>query len=319
MDLISIPELVLLLIFRDKLILKVACCLVVSLSPFNLSLSSAYDQVVEHILLLSTLNSIIDIFKNIILRTLMTMASLPWADKPFHLGPTCKTLKPKASPDAIFIADGMANVHNSIIRCLNSMYQQAPYVSLPGDVKDLLLYAKFWLELVHHHHSREEDELFPAIAGISGKQGIMDVNIEQHRAFTGGMSGFEKYVKACIEGEPFEEKRFRYLIDGFGAELSKHLEDEILTLLALDIYDIKAVRKEYDNFDRKMRSGPKDQLYPLVMGCADRAYEGGNNFPNAPWFAVYVIHYWMERKHSSVWRFNPSTTWGDRRSLYFHA
>jgi hypothetical protein len=63
----------------------------------------------------------------------------------------------------------------------------------------------------------------------------------------------------------------------------------------------------------------QDQLYPLVMGCADRAYEGGNNFPDAPWFAFYVIHYWMERKHSSVWRFNPSTTWGDRRPFYFHA
>jgi hypothetical protein len=137
------------------------------------------------------------------------------------------------------------------------MYQQAPYVSLPGDVKDLLLYAKFWLELVHHHHSMEEDELFPAIAGIAGKQGVMDVNIEQHDAFGGGMNGFEKYVKAGIKGEPFEEKRFTCLIDGFGAELSKHLGDEIITLLALDIYDIKAVRKEYDNFDRRMRSGPK--------------------------------------------------------------
>jgi hemerythrin-like domain-containing protein len=187
----------------------------------------------------------------------MIMVSLLWADQPFPLVPTCKSLKPKASPDAIFIADGMANVHNSLIRCLNSMYQQAPYVSLPTDVKDLLLYAKFWLELVHHHHSMEEDELFPAVARIAGKQGIMDVNIEQHRMFGAGMTEFAKYVKACTEGEPFEERRFRGLIDSFGTELSKHLGDEIVTLLALDVYDIKAVREEYDNFDSKMRSGPK--------------------------------------------------------------
>jgi hemerythrin-like domain-containing protein len=137
------------------------------------------------------------------------------------------------------------------------MYQQAPYVSLPTDVKDLLLYAKFWLELIHHHHSMEEAELFPAVASIAGNQGIMDVNVEQHLMFGPGITEFEKYVNACIEGVPFEERRFRGLIDGFGTELSKHLKDEIFTLLALDVYDIKAVRKEYDNFDRRMRSGPK--------------------------------------------------------------
>jgi hypothetical protein len=228
----------------------------VSISLYLL-LNSAGIQVVEHILVSSSNYKISLSQRAPPSRLPVTMASLPWADQPFPLVLTCKTLKPQASPDAIYIADGMANVHNSLIRCLNSMYQQAPYVRLPTDVKDLFLYAKFWLELVHHHHSMEEDEFFPAIASIARKQDIMDVNIEQHRAFGAGMSEFEKYVKACIEGKPFEERRFRCLIDSFGAELSKHLGDEIHTLLALDIYDIKSVRKEYDNFDRRMRSGPK--------------------------------------------------------------
>lgn len=39
----------------------------------------------------------------------------------------------------------MANAHNMFIRCLNSIYLQAPYVEKEADIKDLLDYSIFWL------------------------------------------------------------------------------------------------------------------------------------------------------------------------------
>jgi hypothetical protein len=38
----------------------------------------------------------------------------------------------------------VANAHNMLIRCLNSIYLQAPYVKEEGDIQDLLQYSLFW-------------------------------------------------------------------------------------------------------------------------------------------------------------------------------
>jgi len=38
----------------------------------------------------------------------------------------------------------VANAHNMLIRCLNSIYLQAPYVKEKADIQDLLQYSLFW-------------------------------------------------------------------------------------------------------------------------------------------------------------------------------
>ncbi len=67
-----------------------------------------------------------------------------WADGPFGLNPTCKTLKPSGPPKFVVGVDSMANSHNAMIRALNSIYLQAPYVKSKEDKHDLLLYTTFW-------------------------------------------------------------------------------------------------------------------------------------------------------------------------------
>jgi hemerythrin-like domain-containing protein len=74
----------------------------------------------------------------------------------------------------------MALGHNVIIRGLNSIYKQAPYIG-PQDAEDFVAYAKCWHEVLDAHHSMEETTLFPEIEKKTGKKGIMDVNVQQHR------------------------------------------------------------------------------------------------------------------------------------------
>lgn len=50
---------------------------------------------------------------------------------------------------------------------------------------------------MHHHHDAEEKEFFPSIETISGVEGLMEQNVEQHRAFTPGFEQFEKYCRTC--------------------------------------------------------------------------------------------------------------------------
>lgn len=183
----------------------------------------------------------------------------PWADEPFHLI-SIKSIDPSASLDALFIASEMANAHNGLIRPLNSMYLQAPYVTKAADVQDLLQFAIFWESWIEEHHHGEEEYFFPEVARITGEDGIMERNIEQHQAFMPGMQAFLAYVKECKKHESaqkFESATFLRLIDSFGPALAQHLHDEIDTLLALEKYDTRAIKLAYVSFDLQMRQGDK--------------------------------------------------------------
>ena len=70
----------------------------------------------------------------------------PWADQPFALIPI-KGQKSK-TPEIAFIASEMANAHNNLLRSLNSVYNQAPYVEKKEDQRDLLLYTGFWVDWI---------------------------------------------------------------------------------------------------------------------------------------------------------------------------
>ncbi|KAK7179915.1 hemerythrin hhe cation binding domain-containing protein [Paraphaeosphaeria sporulosa] len=43
----------------------------------------------------------------------------------------------------------------------------------------------------HHHHDTEEQQFFPEIEQIAGIVGLMEANVEQHRAFTPGFEAFD--------------------------------------------------------------------------------------------------------------------------------
>ncbi|KAH8723461.1 hypothetical protein GQ44DRAFT_570743, partial [Phaeosphaeriaceae sp. PMI808] len=112
-----------------------------------------------------------------------------WADKPFELvpipgqpgAPSC------SNPGLLSVCIEMANVHNTLLRGLNSIYLQAPHVSQPVDIADLMLYTKAWAETVHVHHSHEESLFFPRVLELAKEAGLadhlMDQNIDQHHTF----------------------------------------------------------------------------------------------------------------------------------------
>jgi hypothetical protein len=118
--------------------------------------------------------------------------------------------------------------------------------------------------------------------------------------------------------EKFDVTRFKALIDGFASQLVSHLADEIPTLLALDKYDIAAVRKAFQRWDKHVQAEADVwSIYPLGMGNVDWAFEGGNNFPEIPFFVPYLVHYVFGSRYRSVWRFNPNTLFGEKRPLVF--
>ena len=157
-----------------------------------------------------------------------------YADHPFSLILTPISLaQDSATPDMFDVmASEMALVHNIIIRGLNSIYLQAPHIT-PADEKPFGRYMTYWYNMIHSHHDGEETMFFPAIQKLTGVDGLMDANIEQHKTFHDGLEIFKAYIDAVIAGEKYEGSRVTEVIDGFAPPLVKHLADEIPTIVGL--------------------------------------------------------------------------------------
>ena len=147
----------------------------------------------------------------------------------------------------------MALAHNGIIRGMNSMYLQA--TNIPREdldtIRDFLTYCQCWSESMHHHHDAEEQDFFPDIEQITAIQGIMERNVEQHRAFTPGFDLFQEYCRTSLPKD-YDGARIRGLIEAFAEPLTRHLHDEIDTLRALDQYDSKRVRQAYQRLEKSL-------------------------------------------------------------------
>jgi hemerythrin-like domain-containing protein len=177
------------------------------------------------------------------------MAKL-WADTPFALLPIPGQpgARTSTNPGVLSVCIEMANVHNALLRGLNSIYLQAPHVSNPTDIADFLLYTQSWADTVHHHHSLEEQLFFPAMKDLAVAAGIeasvMEANVEQHHAFEPKVQGMLQWVTAVRDGKKeWNAKVLVGLIDAFAETLTQHLHDEIETLIRLEPCDGEAVKK----------------------------------------------------------------------------
>ena len=193
--------------------------------------------------------------------------SSQWADRPYSFictDPFSKDVRgscfaevlhhlmyPRSSHAAYYVATQMALAHNGILRGLNSIYLQAAHIPREdlNAIRDFLTYCQCWYESMHHHHDTEEKVFFPSIELISGVQGIMERNIEQHRVFTPGFDMLHEYSRTCLP-KGFDGRKIRSLIEGFAEPLTQHLHDEIETLRGLDMYDSGRIRQAYQHFEK---------------------------------------------------------------------
>lgn len=107
----------------------------------------------------------------------------------------------------------------------------------------------------------EEENFFPAIEKLTGVDGLMASNVEQHRAFTPGFEVFQTYVQTC-EPKDYDGVRLRSLVEGFAQPLTTHLSDEINTLRELHEYDSERVRNAYKDFEKLLMN--TDNVRPRI-------------------------------------------------------
>lgn len=195
--------------------------------------------------------------------------SSQWADKPYPListDPFSKDVRLYIPPSSFHINTNVTlTVLPRGILCrnandprpqrhpprLNAIYLQAPHLPR-SDIHDFLTYCQCWCDSMHHHHDAEESDFFPSIALIADDRGIMEGNVEQHRAFTPGFASFQDYVRTCVPQDYDDGRQLRRLVEAFAEPLARHLHDEIATLRALDIYDSGRIRHAYRRFEKTL-------------------------------------------------------------------
>jgi hemerythrin-like domain-containing protein len=153
----------------------------------------------------------------------------------------------------------MALAHNVMVRNLNAIYLQASNITDPKDISDFLIFCQTCYEAIHHHHHCEEEFFFPWIEEYTGEKGIMERNVEQHKAFDAGAEKFKDYTYSVTPAS-YDGEKLKGIIDDFGPALTAHLTDEIQTLLSLDKYGAEKLEKAWHELDKKALDGIEDKV-----------------------------------------------------------
>lgn len=171
-----------------------------------------------------------------------------WADSPFTLindtgvaHPSNAHISPKHY--CLEMAYTMAQIHNTILRGVNSIYNQAPGIKAgTSDAADFLFYNQCVYDFLHHHHMNEEQIFFPLLRELTGDHAFCDVETSEHEAFDKGAEKWKEYI-FNVKPEDYDGVKLKNLIDDFGPALHQHLVAEIAWLLTLSKYDSNACKK----------------------------------------------------------------------------
>ncbi|KAK4203386.1 iron-sulfur cluster repair protein DnrN [Triangularia verruculosa] len=244
-----------------------------------------------------------------------------YTDSPLSLIPTPKFQTGKDDPFTIE-ASHMALSHNAFIRGFNSIYQQAPRVTLPADKADFSGYAVAWADCVHTHHHYEETEFFPNLDKAAGKEGLMDGAIHEHEAFQGGLQKFKKYLED--KGADWKSNELIAIMDEFKDALHSHLKAEPPAIVALAKHSTP--EKPIDILGIADAAGKKQVSLPFVLNTLPVfflnmetvEFEGGmwhGVFPPLKGLAKTVMLKGVPMWHSGRWRFVSCTPEGTAKQL----
>lgn len=161
--------------------------------------------------------------------------------------------------------------------------------------------------------------MFPSIEEAAGEKGLMDANVEQHKAFSEGLEAMKTYLHSQPDpptSQTFSASRLREIIDSFAPKLRQHLADEIPTLLALSKYEDKIPINKI--FRRGKASVDGLARIPFFFLNLDETFEDGlwKNWPPAPapvkWIARNGLTVW----NKGYWKFAACDGAGRPKELY---
>ncbi|KAG6846718.1 hypothetical protein H0H93_012256 [Arthromyces matolae] len=197
------------------------------------------------------------------------------------------------------------------VRGINAIYAQAMDIEA-RKAKSFAFFCNALMEMIHHHHTLEEELVFPFYESRMGAN-AMGHNVEQHHDFLPGLEDFEAYVKDVLNGKAVYSGDLTIKkLDSFADIMVKHLREEIPTLKSSRIRatcteaDLKSLN---ESIGKRILEGVSiSTMLPLGIILHDKSSEPKYRpIPKAIiWFGQYVLWH----IHSDAWAFGPSDAFG---------
>ncbi|KAG5644849.1 hypothetical protein DXG03_007579 [Asterophora parasitica] len=188
------------------------------------------------------------------------------------------------------------------IRGLNAIYAQAHKVE------------DHQLAMIHHHHTIEEELLFPFFESKLGTDSMHD-NFEQHNVFKAGLQDLETYLKGVQAGTlTYSGALVVEKLDNFADGLVEHLH-EVKELPTLEASKMQAAFTKQDLKDLESALGKRilkevslTTVLPLGLVLHDKAT--APQFPPLPRIILWIAQYGLYYLHSDAWDFGPCDVYG---------
>ncbi|KAH7066936.1 hemerythrin HHE cation binding domain-containing protein [Paraphoma chrysanthemicola] len=243
-----------------------------------------------------------------------------WETTPMSLIPT-PAFQTSATDVFTAVASEMALVHNCIIRALNSIYLQAPHVPASQHA-NFVAYSLAVYQGLMAHHDGEEHTFFPELEELTGETGLMDENVEGHRAFDTKLGQWGIWLETCkASKQSFDAAKCVSMMDSFIPSLHAHLVDEIPTLLALSRFPALAPilpQKMEEEGKKVMGAMSKTEILPVFLLNHDVGFEGArHNFPPLPPPVKWVLREVCGRWNAAWWQFATCGFDGRAREVKF--
>ncbi|KAI0842491.1 hypothetical protein F5Y06DRAFT_128659 [Hypoxylon sp. FL0890] len=149
------------------------------------------------------------------------VARKPWADGPWPLIESPSRTQHITHP-ALHIANELACTHNAMLRGLNALYLQAPFVRQPADIADFLFLTRIWSGWVLDHHGLKESTMIPGFETALGLEpGSLEATLRSLVLGDGGRDRWRDRIDEVDEEDEDEvEDRGR---DGDGERRGRDL------------------------------------------------------------------------------------------------
>ncbi|KAG6908661.1 hypothetical protein DXG01_003755 [Tephrocybe rancida] len=205
----------------------------------------------------------------------------------------------------------MSISHNMFIRGINAVYAQAPKIR-DDQVQAFAFFCNSLLALIHHHHTIEEELLFPFFETKLGKD-TMGGNVDQHHTFQAGLEDLEIYIKEVLAGTTaYVGDLVVKKLDSFAEELVKHLHEELPTIesskmrAAFTIKDLQDLDAALGK--RILKEVSLTTVLPLGLVLHDKST--APEFPPLPKPILWAAQYGLWYLHSDAWAFGPCDAYG---------
>ena len=220
----------------------------------------------------------------------------------------------------------MANAYNTIVRAINSCYNNALTVD-DNDVHDYLFFSQTLFNILSQQLKVDQEYLMPLLHKpvLHPRLAVRKVvGINDNHTFQAGFHAWANYIHDSASAQFFSGDDVQSYISTFAPILVQHLHDEVFQLNTLvndNILMPEHLNKIWSTFEETL-SGTLD-LYTdatLLVGCHDKHFtingqRAEQKFPRLPVGTMTMVKKWHSRRHERAWRFCSSDFGGKRRVI----